>query len=1540
MSASTATRKSEILADDVLAQLEAAIQSAPCISLAIDESTDVTDNAQLLVYVRFFHKDKKELCEDLLGVAPLETHKRRGHIWSNKRDAEKEGHRSEADGAPAMVGKEWGAVPRMKEDNTDLIAYHCLIHQTVLCATLSEQFSEVMNTMMKLINFLRASSSLQHRLLKEFLEDVEANANDLLLHNNVRWLSKGNALGRFWSIRKEIAAFLKQVKSQRATEFSLFLQDEHKMDMVAFLVDITSHLNELNLKLQGQNNSVADLMTALRAFQRKLDVFKEDLEGECEHFPKLQEQIQGERDISPYVDFINKLIGNFSKRFNSFCLGQRLLLLIQNHFLIREVREFSKEVTQTFKWAHAGSLQLELIDLQGNAALREHFEATDPTTFWLQTVSESVFPGLTKVELHTLTMFGSTYSCESAFSTMNIIKNKYRSRLTNEHLHEFLKVLFPPPDNIPSPGQQFSSPAEHSLNQALLSLSESPNMTAEAAALLAWYLSAALEDPWASQAQKVSSFSLTASFTAGVHQRVLRLRPRQAPTTFRPQLLAATSAKEVLNITHLDSMSPTSPGMCGKIGRWELKTSRTGASTRHFQFTLSTRLGLPGLSGSHPCHLIQLTTRRSLCLNQQEQKEHKAKQVTVPLSLRHVPPPCLPSSGIGRNWPWASGGSSILAEYGTLHLEFMHLSKLSGNPEFAQKVMNIRKVLEHLDKPQGLYPNYLNPNSGQWGQHHVSVGGLGDSFYEYLLKAWIMSDKTDEEAKKMYYDALQVAMVMCVVNGCDSKSKVYFTIMFHRIPTKDNERKNQWLAALNIDLRTPVESIKKWRVCSEHFAPEDYLENMDRVTHTTDPHNIESAGMDISSTSAFDISMCSEPAAHPADTSFAPTSPSTSTTGSTSSSSGPLGGWKERKWMVNESKLMELFQKCSTCGTLMSEANQTIHTFCSRITVSFTCNNGHTGHWESCPNTRQMADNNLISAAATLFTGATYTDIAEWAGLMNLQIPKKSTFYNIQACYLIPVIDAAYKKQEYMVKARLISQTLDGEGVQLCGDGRSDSPGHSCKYTTYSFMDDSSSQIVTFDLIQVSQATSSVAMEPMGFRKGLEKLLDEGLAIEVITTDRHPSIRKLMREEYTNIIHQFDPWHVAKGMKKKLVAASNRRNCKDLAPWVKSVSNHMWWSCCSSKGDATELHRRWTSILYHISGVHRWEDNGREYQCYHKELSPDQQQMKKWLSVDSPAYKALLEIVMDKRLLKDLQQMTLFKHTGQLEVFHNALLKYCPKRLHFEYAAMQARTMLAVMDHNENHSSSREQAKSAAGLPRHNVVFQKQSKQWIARPIYTKTTQEFRDGLMEGVFERRLDPTVKYKESASHVRIPRLPANIALQPKPSKEDAIETNLIRKSSGGLTYIAEWKGGLLEHKMGHLTCFAGGMIALGADGAPGDKTGHQMEQAAEIARTCHESYARTTLKLGPEAFRFDGGVEAIATRQNEKYFILRPEVIETYMYMWRFTHDPKYRDWAWEAVQALEQHCRVEAGYSGIRDVYAASPNHDDVQQSFYQAETLK
>lgn len=80
--------------------------------------------------------------------------------------------------------------------------------------------------------------------------------------------------------------------------------------------------------------------------------------------------------------------------------------------------------------------------------------------------------------------------------------------------------------------------------------------------------------------------------------------------------------------------------------------------------------------------------------------------------------------------------------------------------------------------------------------------------------------------------------------------------------------------------------------------------------------------------------------------------------------------------------------------------------------------------------------------------------------------------------------------------------------------------------------------------------------------------------------------------------------------------------------------------------------------------------------------------------------------------------------------------------------------------------------------------------------------------------------------------------------------------------------------------------------------------------------------------------------MAVRDNEKYYILRPEVIEGWFVLYRVTGDPTYREWAWAAAQAIDTHCRVESGYSGIRDVYKTPVDHDDVQQSFILAETLK
>lgn len=95
-------------------------------------------------------------------------------------------------------------------------------------------------------------------------------------------------------------------------------------------------------------------------------------------------------------------------------------------------------------------------------------------------------------------------------------------------------------------------------------------------------------------------------------------------------------------------------------------------------------------------------------------------------------------------------------------------------------------------------------------------------------------------------------------------------------------------------------------------------------------------------------------------------------------------------------------------------------------------------------------------------------------------------------------------------------------------------------------------------------------------------------------------------------------------------------------------------------------------------------------------------------------------------------------------------------------------------------------------------------------------------------------------------------------------------------------------------------------------------------------------------GPESFRFSDAMEARALRHNEKYYILRPEVIEAYFYLWRITGDMKYRDWGWDAAQAIEKHCKAGpgGGYSGLRNVYDTNPQQDDVQQTFFFAETLK
>ena len=96
-----------------------------------------------------------------------------------------------------------------------------------------------------------------------------------------------------------------------------------------------------------------------------------------------------------------------------------------------------------------------------------------------------------------------------------------------------------------------------------------------------------------------------------------------------------------------------------------------------------------------------------------------------------------------------------------------------------------------------------------------------------------------------------------------------------------------------------------------------------------------------------------------------------------------------------------------------------------------------------------------------------------------------------------------------------------------------------------------------------------------------------GLSIPIFISDRHRGIGKWIRECHPKIQHFFDQWHIAKGIVKKVLAASKEKGCKRIAKWTTSVRNHVYWCSTSTvKGFTSLLLAKWKSIIEHISDKH------------------------------------------------------------------------------------------------------------------------------------------------------------------------------------------------------------------------------------------------------------------------------------------------------------------------------------------------------------------
>jgi len=92
-----------------------------------------------------------------------------------------------------------------------------------------------------------------------------------------------------------------------------------------------------------------------------------------------------------------------------------------------------------------------------------------------------------------------------------------------------------------------------------------------------------------------------------------------------------------------------------------------------------------------------------------------------------------------------------------------------------------------------------------------------------------------------------------------------------------------------------------------------------------------------------------------------------------------------------------------------------------------------------------------------------------------------------------------------------------------------------------------------------------------------------GIKVDTISIERHPQIKKEMRVDHGEIYHQFNPWHLGKSVSKKLAKASKKSGCDDLASWIPSIVNHLWWSAESCNRAPDVLLDKWLSVTHQVT---------------------------------------------------------------------------------------------------------------------------------------------------------------------------------------------------------------------------------------------------------------------------------------------------------------------------------------------------------------------
>ena len=198
----------------------------------------------------------------------------------------------------------------------------------------------------------------------------------------------------------------------------MFLLNNWKiLSDLAFLVDITGHLNNLNLKLQGPNQLITSLLSYIKSFESMLHLLITQLKNNCfTHFPTLIEHIP--KSTKEYSDECESLLKIFQSRFEE-TQNRIELPIFETPF------DVHPEEAPDY-------LQLELIELQSDNFPKLKYSNLPLLDFY-KSIDPEKFPSLHKNALKYASQFSTTYQCEQFFSKLKYANNRLRTRLTDKN---------------------------------------------------------------------------------------------------------------------------------------------------------------------------------------------------------------------------------------------------------------------------------------------------------------------------------------------------------------------------------------------------------------------------------------------------------------------------------------------------------------------------------------------------------------------------------------------------------------------------------------------------------------------------------------------------------------------------------------------------------------------------------------------------------------------------------------------------------------------------------------------------------------------------------------------------------------------------------------------------------------------------------------------------------------------------------------------------------------------------------------------------